>query len=81
MKAAQQQFNERLFKIKTHLALKACTKLILHGLHLGRSVVINKLFPSVEIFYCRITMLVCVVERKQKLYLWNLNKNNYIFGG
>lgn len=31
----QQQFNEHSFKIKTHLALKACSELILHGLQLG----------------------------------------------
>ena len=35
----QQQFNERLFKIKTHLASKPCIELILHGLQLVQWVI------------------------------------------
>jgi hypothetical protein len=48
-----QQFNERLFKIKTHLALKTCTELILHGLQLVAECIINKVFPSVEFFIAK----------------------------
>ena len=39
--------------------------------------IINKLLPSVEIFITEYTRMLCVYG-KAKLYLWNLNKNNYI---